>query len=107
MRQLRVGALGDVAVGSDQARFLGEIKAWVSAQEFREIRERAPTTRLPDELVHLRANALHLRKADFVNLLGGQRGGRVPADKIGVNGLAAGQRVYRDRFPTGRDVGLD
>ena len=105
--QLRVGALADVAVGGHQVVRPLEVEPRVGPQEPREFVERPAEAGGPDGRVHAGADALDLREAQAMDLVRGERRGRVLADAPRVPGLAVGQRPHRDRFAGRRDVGVD
>jgi hypothetical protein len=100
-RQLRVGALGDVAVGGQSRLGRAEEEARIGVDEIQELRERALEAGLRDHRVHLAADTRDLPQPDRMDLVGRERRGRRLAHPQRIVGRAGGQRRGRE-FPGGR-----
>src|SRR5258707_5584124 len=98
MGQPGVDALGDDAVAVDEIVGLVVVEARIGAEKFGEIVKAALELGGRDDFVHLGANALYFREADFVNLLRREIRGGLPADVEAVSGGAVGQRGGSDVF---------
>jgi hypothetical protein len=102
--QLRVRALADVAVEHQALVGPVEEELLVLAREAQELVPRTLEVRRSDDLLHLRADALHLREADGVDFLGAHRGRRHLLHEGGVVARARGKRGRGELLARGRDV---
>ena len=102
MRELRIGALRDIAIGRQKRGGVAEEELRIGPQVAFEIVMAALETGRRDDGVHLRANPFHLGKTDLVNLLRRIVGRDVPLHVVRVHRGAVRQRVRRNRFAAPR-----
>ena len=101
---LRIGALGDLAIAGQQILGPREEEAGIGAQDLEERGEIPGEAGGAHDPFHFGADLLDLGEPDVVNLLGCETRGRRLGDQIGIPGLSVGQGTGRQRLAAAGDV---
>ena len=91
-RQLRIDALGDVAIRGQQRLPVGEVELRIRSQEREELGERPLEARGTPQFLHLRTDPLHLGEAEVVDGVRRHGGGCVGSDEVRVPFAPVGHR---------------
>src|SRR5438876_1900733 len=104
MRKFGIDFLCDDTVAVHQVVRLVVEKTRIRPQKFREVMEAALESRRRDDFVHFRADTLHFRESNLVNLLRRQIRSGLPTHVKRIRGGAIRQRRRGNGFTARRDV---